>query len=128
VIFLDLDSLLHVATRTLGVEPVVRDHGLLQSGLARPQASAFGEDAYPDLEHKAAALLHSLARNHALVDGNKRLALAATLTFLGMNGRRLTLTNDQAYDLVIEIATGTLNDVLAIADLLANHSEPRRSS
>jgi death-on-curing protein len=125
VIFLDLDSLLHIATRTLGGEPVVRDYGLLESALARPQASAFGHDAYPDLEHKAAALLHSLARNHALVDGNKRLALAATLAFIGMNGRRLTLTNDEAYDFVIAVATGSLNDVASIADVLTNNSDSR---
>ena len=99
MIFLDLEALLHVAHRTLGAEPEVRDHGLLESALARPQATAFGEDAYPTIHEKAAALLHSLARNHALVDGNKRLALAGTLAFLGMNGLRLTLTNDQAYDL-----------------------------
>jgi death-on-curing protein len=125
VIFLDLDSLLHIATRTLGGEPVVRDYGLLESALARPQASAFGHDAYPDLEHKAAALLHSLARNHALVDANKRLALAATLAFMGMNGRRLTLTNDEAYDFVTAVATGSLNDVASIADVLTNNSDSR---
>lgn len=125
MIFLDLDSLLHIATRTLGGEPVVRDYGLLESALARPQASAFGKDAYSDLEHKAAALLHSLARNHALVDGNKRLALAATLAFPGMNGRRLTLTNDEAYDFVVAVASGSLNDVPAIARVLATNSESR---
>jgi death-on-curing protein len=118
VIFLDLESLLHVASRTLGGDPMVRDYGLLESALARPQASAFGEDAYPDTHHKAAALLHSLARNHALVDGNKRLALAATIAFLGMNGIRLTLTNDEAYDLVMSVATGALEDVSKIAAAL----------
>lgn len=114
MIFLELDDLLHIATRALGTEPVVLDHGLLESALARPRASAFGEDAYPDLHTKAAALLHSLARNHALADGNKRLALAATLVFLGMNGARLAMTNDEAYDLVVVAATGNL-DVTAIA-------------
>ena len=127
MIFLDLESLLHVATRTLGGEPVVRDYGLLESALARPQASAFGEDAYPGAHQKAAALLHSLARNHGLVDGNKRIALAATIAFLGMNDIRLTLTNDEAYDLVIDVATGTLDDVPSIASVLESHSEPRGS-
>ncbi len=127
MIFLDLESLLHVATRTLGVDPVVRDSGLLESALARPQASAFGEDAYPCADEKAAALLHSLARNHALVDGNKRLALAATIAFLGMNGIRLALTNDEAYDLVIRVATGALGDVPSIAAVLESHSAPRAS-
>jgi death on curing protein len=125
VIFLDLEALLHIAGRTPESDPVVRDYGLLESALARPQASAFGDDAYPDLEHKAAALLHSLARNHALVDGNKRLALAATIGFLGINGRRLTLTNEQAYDLVMAIATGALDDVAAIATSLKRGSGPR---
>jgi death on curing protein len=126
VIFLDHDALLHIATRALGSDPVVRDHGLLESALARPMASAFGQAAYPDLEHKAAALLHSLARNHALVDGNKRLALAATIAFFGINDRRLTLTNDQAYDLVIAVATGALDDVPEIATVLKNGTAPRR--
>jgi death-on-curing protein len=124
VIFLDLESLLHVASRTLGGDPAVRDYGLLESALARPQASAFGEDAYPDIHQKAAALLHSLARNHALVDGNKRIALAATIAFLGMNGIRLTLSNDEAYDLVMSVATGALEDVSSIAAELQAGSEP----
>jgi death on curing protein len=127
VIFLDLELLLHVASRTLGGDPAVLDYGLLQSALARPQASAFGEDAYPDIHQMAAALLHSLARNHALVDGNKRLALAATIAFLGMNGIRLTLSNDQAHDLVISVATGRLEDVSTIAAALQTGSEPRVS-
>jgi death on curing protein len=125
VIFLGLDSLLHIATRTLATDPVVRDYGLLASALARPQASAFGEDAYPTIHEKAASLLHSAARNHALVDGNKRVALAATIAFLGINGIRLTLTNNEAYDLVIAVATGTLDDVPSIAAALDAHSEPR---
>ena len=81
MIFLDLEGLLHVAERTLGMAPVVRDHGLLESALGRPQATVFGEDAYIGIHEKAAALLHSLARNRALVDGNQRLALAATIAF-----------------------------------------------
>ncbi len=126
MIFLDLDSLLHIATRTLGGDPTVRDYGLLESALARPRATAFGEDAYPDEHEKAAALLHSLTRNHALVDGNKRLALAATIAFRGINGQRLTFTNDHAYELVIAIATGELDDVPSIAARLRQHTEPRR--
>jgi death-on-curing protein len=117
VIHLDLDDLLHVAARTLG-EAQVRDAGLLESALARPRSSAFGEDIYPSMHGKAAALLHSLARNHALVDGNKRLALAATIAFFGLNGLRLTLSNDEAYDLVIAVSTGELDDVEAIATRL----------
>ena len=126
MIFLDLDDLLHVAERTLGGRPEVRDHGLLESALARPQASAFGQDAYPTIHEKAAALLHSLARNHALVDGNERLALAGTIAFYGMNGLRVTLSNDEAYELVIDVARGELDDVASIAPALAHATEPRR--
>jgi len=118
VIHLALEDLLHVAERTLGSPPEIRDVGLLESASARPQASAFGDDAYPTTHLKAAALLHSIARNHALVDGNKRLALAATLAFYGVNGWRLTMTNDEAYDLVMKVATGDLDDVSQIAAVL----------
>ena len=128
MIFLELDSLLHVATRTLGGELVVRDYGLLEAALARPQATAFGEDAYLTIHDKAAALLHSLARNHALIDGNKRLSLAATIAFLGINGLRLTFTNDEAYDLVIAVATGEIDEVVDISAVLAAHTTARARS
>ena len=75
---------------------------------------------------KAAALLHSIARNRALVDGNKRLALAAVIAFYGLNGRRLTLTNDEAYDLVISVAAWQLDDAGSIAAILRNATQPRR--
>lgn len=126
MIYLTLPELLHVAERTLGPGVPVRDHGLLESALARPPATAFGADAYESLEAKAAALLHSLARNHALVDGNERLALAATIAFLGLNGYRLTLTNDQAYTLVMDIASGRLDDVADIAEPIRQGVAPRR--
>ncbi len=117
MIYLDLEDLLHVARRTLG-DVNVRDVGLLESASARPRATAFGEDAYPTVHHKAAALLHSLARNHPLVDGNKRLSLSATIAFYGVNGLRLTLSNDEAYDLVIAIAAGQLDDLEPIVERL----------
>ena len=125
MIFLDLDELLHVAERTLGAVPQIRDVGLLQSALARPQASVLGEDAYPSIHAKAAALLHSLARNHGLVDGNKRLALAAVLAFYGLNGFWLSLTNDEAYDLVMSVASGELDDVTFITKVLERAARPR---
>lgn len=127
MIYLTLTELLYVAERTLGPQVPVRDHGLLESALARPQATVFGRDAYEGLEEKAGALLHSLARNHALVDGNKRLALAATIAFLGLNGYRLTLTNDEAYTLVMEVASGVLDDVAAIGERIQAGSAPRRT-
>ena len=124
MIYLTLPELLHIAERTLGSEPVIRDIGLLESALSRPQATAYGTDAYPDLDAKAAALLHSLARNHALVDGNKRIALAGVISFYGINGRRLTLSNDEAYDLVIAVADGTLDAVDQIAARLTHATKP----
>jgi death on curing protein len=126
VIYLTLPELLHVAERTLGPGYSVRDYGLLGAALARPQATAFGKDAYPDLDAKAAALLHSIARNHALADGDKPLALAAVIAFYGLNGRRLSLTNDAAYDLIISVASGQLDAVDAIAAVLQTATGPRR--
>jgi death-on-curing protein len=125
VIYLTLPDLLHVAERTLGGDFVVRDYGLLDAAAARPRATAFGKDAYPTLDGKAAALVHSLARNHALIDCNKRLALAALIAFYGAGGRRLTLTNDAAYDLIIDVATGQLNTADDIAAVLQAATEPR---
>ncbi|MCW2527893.1 MAG: death-on-curing family protein [Pseudonocardiales bacterium] len=115
MIYLTYAELLYIAERALGGAAMLRDAGLLESAAARPQTSVFGEDAYPTLEDKAAALTHSLARNHSLVDGNKRLALAGLIAFLGVNGRRLTLTNNDAYDLIIAIATGDLSEISDIA-------------
>ena len=125
MIYLTSAELLHVARRATGGEVEVRDHGLLASAAARPRATAFGADAYPRLEEKAAALLHSLARNHPLVDGNKRLALAGVIAFLGVNGYRLTLSNDEAYDLTMAVATGELDDVAQITQRLRGSLAPR---
>ena len=104
--YLDLEDLLGLA-RTLGVGPV-RDVGLLDSAAARPRSTAFGEDAYPSLELKAAALLHSVARNHALVDGNRRLAWLATVVFLDLDGRGPDLDDDGAFGLVMDVARGAV--------------------
>ena len=126
MIYLTLPELLRIAARVLGTDPPIRDVGLLGSAAARPQATAFGADAYPDLDSKAAALLHSLARNRALLDGNKRLALAGVIAFYGVNGRRLTLTNHEAYDLIIAVATGQLDSVEEITRRLQDATEPHR--
>lgn len=124
MIYLTEEEIFLIAQRVVG-DVLVRDHGLISAAVARPRASAFGEDAYQDLETKAAALLQSITRNQALVDGNKRLSLAATIAFLGVNGRRLTLSNDEAYNLVIAVSTGELSEVDEIADVLRSSSEPR---
>jgi len=125
VIYLTVPELIYIASRVLDGEVVVRDHGLLESATARPRTTVFGTDAYQTVEEKAAALLHSLVRNHALIDGNKRLALAATIAILGLNGRRLTLSNDQAYKLIIKVATGELDEVASIADRIRRASQAR---
>lgn len=98
----------------------IRDKGLLFSALARPASSAFGQDAYATLELKAAALLTSIARNHALIDGNKRFSWYLTLAFLRLNGFRVVMSNDQAFDLVLAVAQGAL-ELDQIAATLAEH-------
>ena len=120
--FLGLEEALRVAEVVTGAPPVVRDLGLIESALARPQTSLFGEDAYPSLDEKAAALLQSLVLNHGLVDGNKRLAFACTSVFLTLNGAPLDLDDEtEAYDLVIAVATSQLTDITEIAAALRRH-------
>ena len=104
--YLDLEDVLSMV-RALGIGPV-RDLGLLDSAVARPRASAFAQDAYPTIELKAAALLHSLARNHPLMDGNKRLSLLAGVVFLDLNGCEVTLSDEEAFQLVMDVASGEI--------------------
>jgi death-on-curing protein len=120
--YLDLDDLLDIAREAIGGDAVVGDYGLLESALARPRASVFGEDAYPNLHLKAAALLHSLARNHALVDGNKRLAWTACRTILAINGQWISAPEDDRFEFVIRVATGALQDLDKIAEQLLTWS------
>jgi death-on-curing protein len=105
--YLGLEDLLGLVN-ALGAGPV-RDLGLLDSACHRPQAGFFGQEAYPALAGKAAALMHSLAGNHSLVDGNKRLALLATVVFLRINGHCIDLTDDEAFDLTVSVAAGQLD-------------------
>lgn len=103
--YLDIEDLIALAATLLGEPPPVRDVGLLGSAAARPQATVFGEDAYPDVWSKAAALLHSIVKHHPLVDGNKRLGWLATAVFLELNGVTSTLaSNAEIYDLVMDVA------------------------
>ena len=123
MIHLDVDDLLYIAARATGAPVELRDVGLLEAAAARPRASAVGADAYATVHEKAAALLHSVVRNHALVDGNKRLGLAAVIAFYGLNGWRITMSNDDAYDFIIAIASGSLDDIASIAERLAAGGE-----
>lgn len=105
--YLTLPDLLALAD-DLGVGPV-RDLGLLDSAVHRPQTQLFGHEAYPSLDLKAAVLLESVVSNHPLVDGNKRLAWLATVVFYGLNGAILEAPDDDAYDLVIAMASGQVD-------------------
>lgn len=99
---------------------VVRDRGLLFSALARPAAGAFGSDAYATLELKAAAMMSSIARNHALIDGNKRISWVMTVAFFNINGYDLDMTQDQKFELVLGVAQGHL-ELDEIAQQFAEH-------
>lgn len=116
--YLTTEQALRIARHAVGGPIDVRDLGLLDSAVHRPRASVLGQDAYPDLFAKAAALLHSLARNHPLVDGNKRLAWLATYVFCAKNGVELDPADDAAYDLVVSVAAGELEDLGEIASEL----------
>lgn len=100
---------------TLGL----RDEGLLESALAQPQASFAGELLHPTIAEQASAYLYHLAKNHPFIDGNKRTALATMDTFLRINGHSLALTNTQVYELVINVAQGTMSKS-ELANFLAN--------
>jgi death-on-curing protein len=105
--YLTLDDLLEIAKGILD-EVQVRDIGLLESAVARPRTSVFGEDAYVEFDEKAAALLHSVVRNHALVDGNKGLAWASMRTFCLLNDLDITYQVDDAESMVLEAAAGEI--------------------
>jgi death-on-curing protein len=105
--YLQLEDLLELAA-DLG-ELEVRDLGLLEAAAQRPQTTLYGQEAYPTIPEKAAVLLESLTRNHALVDGNKRIGWLAAVVFLDLNGITLETPDDDAYDLVIAVSTGALS-------------------
>lgn len=118
-VFLDLEDALRIGEAVLGAAPQVRDLGMIESAIARPRTSLFGEDAYPSVHDKAAAMLQSLVKNHGLIDGNKSLGFACTAVFLHVNGAPLTLSDDgAAYDLVMAVATGELQEISEIAAAL----------
>ena len=115
---LDLEDLLSAAQAALGRPPDVRDIGILEAAVARTRASVYGEDAYPDLDAKAAALLHSIVTGHALIDDNKRLGWVGVRLFYRMDDRDLRAPVDDAFDLVSSIADGSLRDIRDIAGRL----------
>lgn len=131
VIYLSTSLIVEITTLTLRQngqgDAVVRDYGLLESAAHRPRSSSFGVEHYPGLFDKAAALMHSLARNHVFVDGNKRAAWNCTATFLEVNGAPLVepVDEDRAEGFVLDVATGQLDDVEAVAVVLRTfHGAP----
>ena len=105
--YLTLDDLFAMVERIFGTTRLIRDPGLLDASGYRPRATMFGEDLYPTIHLKAAALMESLVCNGTLIDGNKRLAFAATVVFYGLNGWRPQLARpDAAVDLVLGVAKG----------------------
>lgn len=117
--YLTLDDLLLIARRVVG-EAAVREIGLLESAVARPQTTIMGEPAYPTLGLQAAALMHSIVRFHPLVDGNKRLGWSAARAFVLLNGEGFSYGVDEAEDFVLSVARGEL-DVPDIAVWFVNH-------
>lgn len=121
--FLTAEDLLAVVEHEVG-SSMVRDYGLLAAAEQRPRATVFGEPAYPGLAGKAAALLHSLVTSHPLIDGNKRVGLLATLLFYGLNGVSLVASDDELFDLIMEVADGSTRDVSKIAAALHQWERP----
>jgi death on curing protein len=120
IVYLDLPALLDLAELIVGEPPLVRDMGLLSSAAVRPSTVAFGVEAYEDVWTKAGALLQSVALNHALIDGNKRLAWVAARVFLDLNGVPPAVVNvDQAETFVLQAVTHELDTVEDIAKALA---------
>ncbi|PWJ55521.1 death on curing protein [Quadrisphaera granulorum] len=117
--YLTTEDLLEIATGVID-DVQVRDLGLLASAAARPQTTVFGRDAYPDLADKVAALLHSLARNHPLVDGNKRLAWSAARVMCLLNGADLAMPVDDAERMVLAVAAGEM-DAAELSVIVRRH-------
>ena len=125
--YLSRVELMIINEEIIGGGSRLRDMDLLESAVLRPQSSAFGQDAYPTVIDKAGAFFHSLSRNHAFVDGNKRTSAVATILFLELNGYRVTWQPEQALTFILEVATGQ-HDVETITRwLAANTVQTERS-
>ena len=98
----------------------IRDLGLLESALVRPQTSLFGEDAYPTLELKAAVMVESIILNPPMVDGNKRSSWLALNLFVELNDFEIIATQDEAFDYVLDVANKRI-DAEQSAEWIKNH-------
>lgn len=121
--YLTAAEIYSINEEVMGERPIVRDRHLLRSAMLRPMTQAFGQEAYPTLMDKAAALLHSLAAHHLFIDGNKRTATRAVIRFLKENGQRITWAEADARAFVLEIAQGR-HDIPVIATWLGDHTAP----
>jgi death on curing protein len=123
--YLNMVELIVINEEIIGAQSQLRDVDLLEAAVLRPQSSAFGADAYPTLIEKAAAFFHSLSRNHAFVDGNKRTSTVALLMFLRLNGYRVVWSQAQALEMILAIATGA-HELASITDWLQQNVEKLR--
>ncbi len=121
--YLNVYEMIIINEEIIGKTSQLRDVDLLEAAVLRPSASAFGEDAYPTIVDKAAAMFHSLSRNHAFVDGNKRTSTVALIMFLHLNGYRVMWNPEDALQFIIGVATGSHDDVPTIAAWLGKHVE-----
>jgi death-on-curing protein len=125
--YLNVVELMIINEEIIGGSTQLRDVDLLESAAERPKTSAFGEDAYVSVTDKAAALFHSLSRNHAFVDGNKRTSTVALILFLRLNGYQTTWTPEDALAFILEVAVGK-HEVNDIARWLDQHTQPSEST
>jgi death-on-curing protein len=116
MIYLTVSDVVRLSEAEVGADTLV-DFGLLESAVLRPQQSLAGQDAYPDIHTKAAALMHSLIRNHPFLDGNKRTAVLAVAVFYGLNGWEIVADQGDVVALAIDVAEGVV-DVAAISKTL----------
>lgn len=119
--YLTVEDVMMIHRAEIGLNHPIVDFGLLESAIMRPQQSVGGQDAYPSVHLKAAALMYSLARNHPFVDGNKRTAAVATLTFCLINGQIIRMGDSDLIALTLDVAEGQL-DVPTIAKRLEDRS------
>ncbi len=119
--YLNVVELIIINEEIIGKKSQLRDVDLLEAAVLRPMASAFGEDAYPTITEKAAAFFHSLSRNHAFVDGNKRTSTVALILFLRFNGYRVTWQPEDALRFILQVATGQ-HDLNMITQWLQTHT------
>ena len=114
--YLSAEQVIRISEVEVGPN-LLADFGLVDAAVQRPMQSAFGQDAYPSIHEKAAALFHSLVKNHAFIDGNKRTAVVALGVFYRLNNRKLVAEQGQVVDLALGVAEGAI-DVVTLAGML----------